>query len=156
MYTPPNRYWAIANWRLELLRLNPNPGSWEFDLQKYQTLRDEGCPLIDSWTKVNMSITNAQNARVLYCPNEWNHSSLIPPEIFSHLLARSMGKSIQDEVPVVLEEEPATCVDPKLHFWIPRRTAAKVAKAKAPKRKAPKRKITKGAKRKAAKAKRRS
>src|SRR5476649_498373 len=155
MYTPPNRYWAIANWRLELLGLHVSAG-WEFDLQKYQALRDKGCPLIDAWTQVNMSITNAQHALVLYCPNEWNHSSLIPPEIFSHLLARSMGKSIHDEVPVVLEEEPATCVDPKLHFWIPRRTAAKVAKAKAPKRKAPKRKITKGAKRKAAKAKRRS
>jgi hypothetical protein len=148
MYTPPNRYWAIANCELELLQLHTNPGSWERDLQKYVELRKQGRPLMQAWTDVEMSVVSAKHALVIYCPNEWNHSSLIPPEIFSRVLARSMATHIDpnDDVPVVLEAEPATCVDPQLHLWIPKRKSAKIAK----------RKIAKVAKRKSAKARRRS
>jgi hypothetical protein len=153
MYTPPNRYWATANWKLELRELKTTPGTWEFDLQRYEERRQKGRTLMEAWTEVRMSVVNAKHALVIYCPNEWNHSSLIPPEIFSRVLARSMATHIDpnDDVPVVLEDEPASCVDPHLHLWMPNRASAKVAK-----RKTPKRKIAKGAKRKTAKARRRS
>jgi hypothetical protein len=62
------------------------------------------------------------------------------------VLARSASKHIDpnDDVPVVLEDEPAVCVDPKLHLWIPNGKSAKKAGA-------PKRKVAKAAKRKSAK-----
>jgi hypothetical protein len=143
-YTPPNRYQPRANWRAKLDSWaqsgTPNAGSWQADITLYwrwTTL--EGSSLMEAWTRLRMQPVNARSS---LDPNSTDRG-LIPPELFSRVLARSRAKAIDpnDNVADVIIEDP------------PKARQAGLARKKRAKRKTSKRKSAKSAKRKSVKRK---
>src|SRR5947209_3859599 len=101
MYTPPNRYWARSDWKPYLKQLEAKPGTWQFDLVTYLQHRGVGDSVQDAWKRTKMSVVNAKHALVIFCPNEWNDSSIIPPDLFSRVLVRSTGAPLDAPPPPV-------------------------------------------------------
>jgi hypothetical protein len=109
-YTPPNRYQPRAKWRDKLDGWVQNPpataGSWQMDITLYwrwTTLG--GMSLMDAWTQLRMQPNNA--ATSLH-PNSVDRG-LIPPDLFSHVLARSRATTIDpndDVADVIIDPEP--------------------------------------------------
>jgi hypothetical protein len=105
-FTAPNRYQPRAGWRARLDSWVQFPvgaaGSWQADIGIYwrRTTR-EGKSLDEAWTGLNMS---ANNATTSLNPNSTD-TGMIPPELFSRVLARSQGGAgpVAD---VVLEPDP--------------------------------------------------
>jgi hypothetical protein len=107
-FTAPNRYAPREDWDHRLKMIGPAVGSWQFDLVVYWQWRDtQKRELQECWTSLGMTPDNAQKALMTADPRPTNDSGLIPPEIFSRLLARSQATSIdpKDDVsPVIIEE----------------------------------------------------
>jgi hypothetical protein len=109
-YTPPNRYQPRAKWRDKLdswVQFPPgNAGSWQVDITLYwrwTTL--QGLSLMDAWTQLRM---HPNNAATSLHPNSVDRG-LIPPELFSHVLARSRATTIDpndDVAGVIIDPEP--------------------------------------------------
>jgi hypothetical protein len=109
-YTPPNVYRPRAKWRNKLdgwLQFPPpNAGSWQMDITFYwrwTTL--QGMSLMDAWTRLRMAPNNAATS----LNRNSTDIGLIPPELFSRVLARSQAPDIDpnDDVPdVVIHPEP--------------------------------------------------
>ena len=109
-FTPPNVYRPRAKWKAKLdqwVQFTPGAaGSWQVDISLYWRWRTlQGMSLIDAWTQLRMSSNNAATSL--------NRNSvdrgMIPPELFSHVLARSQATGIDpndDVADVVIHPEP--------------------------------------------------
>lgn len=110
-YTAPNRYQPRAKWRDKLdgwLRSPPtNAGSWQMDIYHYWNwTTKEGMSLQDAWTRLRMSPNNAETS---LHPNAAD-TGLIPPELFSRVLARSRAQNVESDdavAVVIVDPEPA-------------------------------------------------
>jgi hypothetical protein len=161
-FIPPNRYWPRPDWKQVLKMLGggfgnwPAPvGSWQLDLVAYQQKRDGGMPLLKAWSQAGMSIDNAKKSLMQALPAANNLSGLIPPEIFSRVLARTRASDVDpddDAADAIVENSPAGAAATFSLAGARSKTATRKA-AKSAKRKVPKRKSAKSPKRKAAKPK---
>jgi hypothetical protein len=111
-FTEPNRYWPRPDWK-ERLRSTRGIGlrldSWQAQLVLYWAWRASGrCPLRKAWTDLAMTPEHARMSLLTDQPTPINDSGLIPPEIFSRVLARSRATSIDpnDNVEDVVLEDP--------------------------------------------------
>jgi hypothetical protein len=111
-YTPPNRYRPRAKWRNKLdswaQNGTPNAGSWQADMTLYWrwTTLDHRSPM-EAWASLRMRPINARSS---LDPNSAD-IGLIPPELFSRVLARSRATFIDpnDDVPgVIIDPEPTS------------------------------------------------
>jgi hypothetical protein len=146
-FTEPNRYSPRSDWAQRLTDYGPTPppaNSWQFDMVLYWQWRNSGHrSLMDAWTDLRMRIDHAKQALMKVAPTPNNDSGMIPPEIFSHLLARSRSTVINpgDDTFVILEPP----VDPKSATLS---ATKKVAAAKAqPPASKPRASVKKGARR---------
>ena len=151
-YTPPNRYQPRAGWQGRLTQWLPPPpaASWQSDMIMYYLWRtNDHKTLMSAWTKLRM---RPANARTALDPASGLDRGLIPPDIFSRVLARSRATSINpnDDVADVIVEDPPGATSAKLDAMARR---AMPARKKSPKQKAPKLKSAKSAKRKSPKRK---
>lgn len=108
MFTAPNRYAPRSDWEHKLRMMGPAPGTWQFDLVVYWQWRDTADrELQECWTSLRMTPQNAKKALLTAKPKPNNDSGLIPPEIFSRVLARSQAAGIDpnDNVANVVIEE---------------------------------------------------
>jgi hypothetical protein len=107
-FTAPNRYSPRTDWKEKLIYSSPQAGSWQSDLVIYWQWRRAGEPLAAAWSDLRMTRTNAQHALTTSTPRYENDSGLIPPEIFSRVLARSRAQDINpnDDVADVVIEDP--------------------------------------------------
>jgi hypothetical protein len=112
-FTEPNRYWPRPDWK-ERLRSTRGIGlrldSWQAQLVLYWVWRASGrCPLRKAWTDLAMTPEHARMSLLTDQPTPTNDSGLIPPEIFSRVLARSRATSVNpnDNVEHVILEDPA-------------------------------------------------
>ena len=108
-YTPPNIYRPRSGWRSRLdgwVQFPPaNAGSWQMDISFYWRWTREGQSMMDAWTRLRMSINNARSS----LDRNSTDRGMIPPELFSHVLARSQAQAINptDNVAdVVIAPEP--------------------------------------------------
>ena len=109
-FVEPNRYQPRAKWRDKLDSWVQHPpgnvGSWQVDIMLYwrwTTL--QGLSVQEAWEQLKMQ---PNNARTALHPNATDRG-LVPPELFSRVLARSRAEDVDpfDIVdPVVLEDEP--------------------------------------------------
>ena len=109
-YTPPNRYQPRAKWRDKLDSWVQNPpataGSWQMDITLYwrwTTL--QGMSLMDAWAQLRMHPNNAASS---LHPNSIDRG-LIPPDLFSYVLARSRATTVNpndDVADVIIDPEP--------------------------------------------------
>lgn len=109
MFTAPNQYSPRSDWEHRLRQMGPAPGSWQFDLVVYWQWRDtQDRDLQECWTSLRMTPQNAKKALLTMRPKPNNDSGLIPPEIFSRVLARSRATTINpnDDVTGVIIGEP--------------------------------------------------
>jgi hypothetical protein len=141
-YTPPNHYKPRPNWqdRLENWRFPPPAGSWQTQMMLYVdwVYRQRKKPM-DAWKRLRMRPEDAQTAVDPYGATE---RGLIPPEIFSHVLARSRATEIKsdDDVPGIIIVGWPLLNRPMVPSMTRRATPAgkKAAKPKRVKRKAAK------------------
>ena len=154
-FIPPNRYWARPDWKQVLKMLGGGFGNWpapvgsfQVDLVAYQQKRDLGMSPLEAWTAVKMRPKKAKDSLMTADPLPNNLSGIIPPEIFSHVLARSRATTVNpndDAADAIVEDPPQAAL-----------ASFKVMASKAPlrpkatKRKAAKKKAAKSAKRRAA------
>ena len=103
-FIPPNKYWPRPDWKQVLKMLgggfppwNAPVGSFQLDLLVYQQKRDAGMDLLKAWTQVKMSRKNAGRSLMTAEPLPTNLSGLIPPEIFSYVLARSRSTAAKPD-----------------------------------------------------------
>jgi hypothetical protein len=109
-YTPPNEYRPRAKWRNKLDTWvqfpPPNVGSWQVDISLYWRWRTlQGMSLMDAWTQLRM---HPNNAATSLHPNGVDRG-LVPPELFSRVLARSQAATIDpndDVAGVIIHPEP--------------------------------------------------
>jgi len=112
-FTAPNRYSPREDWAPRLKMIGPAVGSWQFDLVVYWQWRDtQNRELKECWESLKMTPDNAKKALMTINPRPTNDAGLIPPEIFSRLLARSQAASIDpdDDVSPVVIEPPVPVV----------------------------------------------
>lgn len=108
-YTEPNRYSPRSDWDQRLRNYGPTPPptvSWQFFMVLYWEWRTQGHrSLMDAWTDLRMPIDLAKKSLMKTAPAPHNDSGMIPPEIFSHVLARARAKVINpnDDTYVILE-----------------------------------------------------
>jgi hypothetical protein len=107
-FTPPNRYKPNKNWqsRLEFWEPAPPAASWQSDMITYWTWRkNDHKALIVAWDDLEM---RPENARTALDPASGSDRGLIPPEIFSRVLARSEADGIDtdDDVEDVIIDPP--------------------------------------------------
>ena len=107
-FTAPKNYSPRTDWEAKLLYSSPPAGSWQSDLVIYWQWRRAGEDLLPAWTDLRMTPTNAQHALMTSAPRFENDSGMIPPEIFSRVLARSRASGINpnDDVADVVLEPP--------------------------------------------------
>jgi hypothetical protein len=125
----------------------PPAASWQSEMIMYYLSRkNDHMSLMGAWTKVRMTPANARTA---LDPASGLERGLIPPEIFSHVLARSRATTINpnDDVADVIIENPPSSASLKLKAPGAATRPRKAAKTKAAKRKAPRRKSAKAPKR---------
>jgi hypothetical protein len=111
-FTEPNRYWPRPDWKEKLrstggIRLRFD--SWQAQLFLYWAWRATGRrPLLKAWTDLAMTPEHARMSLLTDQPTPTNDSGMIPPEIFSRVLARSRATSIDpnDNVEDVVLEDP--------------------------------------------------
>jgi hypothetical protein len=148
-FTPPNHYKPRPNWKdtLENWRFPPPAGGWQTGMMQYVDWvygRGQRKTPMKAWTKLRMRPEDAQTA---VNPHGAKERGLIPPEIFSHVLARSRATEIkpEDDVPGIIIVGWPLLNRPMIASMARRATPArkKLAKPKAAKRKAPKRKAAK-------------
>jgi hypothetical protein len=109
-FTPPNRYRPRAKWRnrLDMWTQFPpgNVGNWQNDIAFYwRWTTQEGMTLEEAWERLRMHPNNAASS----LHKDSVDRGLVPPELFSRVLARSQGTEMDpNEIvdPVVLEDEP--------------------------------------------------
>ena len=109
-YTPPNIYRPRARWQAKLDQWVQFPtgaaGSWQADMSLYWRWRTlQGMSLMDAWTQLKMQPNNAATSLNPHSAD----TGLIPPELFSHVLARSQASSINptdDVAGVIIHPEP--------------------------------------------------
>jgi hypothetical protein len=109
-FVEPNRYQPRAGWKARLdswVQFSPGAaGSWQVDMSLYWRWRTlQGLTVTEAWTKLQM---HQNNARSSLDPNSAD-KGMIPPELFSRVLARSRAAAIDpnDEVvPVIIDAEP--------------------------------------------------
>ena len=136
-FTEPNRYSAREGWKQALITMVGGTGlptnSFVFLLHLYVDKRRTKS-VSKAWSEIGMSRAKATASLLKAAPTPTNFSGLIPPELFSRVLALAQG-SPNEEVPVVLE--PDVPVVPGGAVWMmPTATAAgrlhpTAAKAKA-------------------------
>lgn len=124
-FTEPNIYEPRSGWRFTLaewVRSPPEPaGGWQHDLATYWHRRTlDGRSLGDAWKGLGMEPEEAKQA-LAASPD----SGLVPPELFSRVLARSRADEINhnDNVdPVVLppKEKVQAGYDPEHNLYQPR------------------------------------
>jgi hypothetical protein len=158
-FTPPNRYWPRPDWKPLLEALGGLVGTWQaplnsfqFDLLTYQQNRGLGMSLMKAWIQVKMSPEHAKKSLLTAPPAANNLSGLVPPNLFSRVLARSRATKIDpndDAADAIVEKPPEGAV---AEFKALASQAAP-AQRKTAKRKTSKRKPAKSVKRKAAKRK---
>jgi hypothetical protein len=116
-FTAPNRYQPRAKWKARLDQWVQFPagaaGSWQADIGLYWRWRTlQGMSLMDSWTQLSMSPNNAATSLHPHAAD----TGMIPPELFSHVLARSFATGINptDNIDdVIIDDEPtAPAMDP--------------------------------------------
>src|SRR5436853_190455 len=110
-FTEPNRYQPRAHWRDKLDSWAqfppPNVGGWQNDITLYwrwTTL--EGESPTEAWTRLRMQPVNARTSLDPHSTDV----GLIPPELFSHVLARSRATGIEPDdnvADVIIDAEPA-------------------------------------------------
>jgi hypothetical protein len=107
-FTAPNRYQPRAGWKAKLDTWAQFPpgaaGSWQDDISIFwRWTTKEGKSLSQAWADLDMSRNNALTSLE---PNSTD-SGMIPPDLFSRVLARSQGSTDpDDQAQVVLEPEP--------------------------------------------------
>lgn len=107
----PNRYQPRAKWKAKLDGWVQFPsgaaGIWQADIGLYWRWRTlQGMSLMDAWTQLKMSPNNAATSLDRNAVDR----GMIPPELFSHVLARSQATSIDpndDVADVIVHPEPA-------------------------------------------------
>jgi hypothetical protein len=154
-FIPPNRYWARPDWKQVLKMLGGGFGNWpapvgsfQVDLVAYQQKRDGGMSLLKAWTAIKMRSRKARESLMTAEPRPNNLSGIIPPEIFSRVLARSRATTIDptDDAADAIVENP-----PQAALASFKAMAGKAPlRTKAAKRKAAKKKSAKSTKRKTA------
>lgn len=105
-FIEPNRYQPRAGWKTKLdLWVQfppPNVGSWQNDIGIYwRRTTKEGMSLEEAWADVNMS---SNNAKTSLNPSSTD-TGMIPPELFSRVLARSRGEP-SPVADVILDPDP--------------------------------------------------
>jgi len=136
-FTEPNRYSAREGWKQALITMVGGIGlplnSWQVLLHMYVDKRRTKS-VSKAWSEIGMSRGKASAALLKAAPTPTNFSGLIPPELFSRVLALAQG-SPNEEVPVVLE--PDVPVVPGGAVWMTPTAAGRgvlkpaAAKAKA-------------------------
>jgi len=109
-FSPPNNYRPRAKWRNKLdgwVQFPPSPvGSWQADISLYWRWRTlQGMSVFDAWRQLRMSPNNAATSLHVNAVDR----GLIPPELFSRVLARSRASTIDpndDVADVVIHPEP--------------------------------------------------
>lgn len=110
-FTAPNQYEPHAGWRQTLFEwvvLPPHDrGSWQYEISVYWRWRTvDGLSLSEAWGELGME---PAAARAALAPSA--DSGLVPPELFSRVLARSRATTIDpddDVSPVVITPAPGT------------------------------------------------
>ena len=97
-FTEPNQYEPRAGWRLTLAQWVLEPpaagGSWRQQIREYWRWRTvDGMSLGAAWEELSMTPDSARSALDPGAPN----SGLIPPELFSRVLARSRAADIDPD-----------------------------------------------------------
>lgn len=108
-FIAPNRYWARPDWEHVLLHIGPSPGTFEHDLVVYWQWRKHGGKSVqEAWTDLRMRPEIAKKALRKDDPLPNNTSGLVPPELFSRVLARSRATVIDpnDIAPDAVVEDP--------------------------------------------------
>jgi hypothetical protein len=91
-------------------------GSWQADISLYWRWRTiDGMSVEAAWTKLSM---HSNNARAALNP-EPAYAGLIPPELFSRVLARSQESAIDPNV--IIEPEPTANDKTPVGFTLPNR-----------------------------------
>ena len=109
-YTAPNRYQPRAKWKAKLDHWVQFPtgaaGSWQADISLYWRWRTlQGMSLMDAWTQLKMQPNNAATSLHPHSVD----TGLIPPELFSRVLARSRATVVDpldDVADVIIDAEP--------------------------------------------------
>jgi hypothetical protein len=108
-FTKPNRYQPRKGWEDRLLNWQGTPpppaAGWQTDMIMYWSWRkNDDMELMDAWKKLGM---RPANARTALDPHSGKERGLIPPEIFSRVLARSRAEDIDpdDNVDEVVIED---------------------------------------------------
>ena len=103
-FIKPNKYWPRPDWKQMLKMLGGGfppwhapVGSFQLDLLTYQQKRGGGMLLPKAWAQVKMSRKNAERSLMTAPPMPNNLSGLIPPEIFSRVLARSRSTAAEPD-----------------------------------------------------------
>jgi len=103
-FTEPNRYEPRAGWRLTLAQWAEAPagvaGSWQRQIGDYWHWRTlDGLSLREAWDELGMTPAGAKAALDPASPD----SGLVPPELFSRVLARSRAAGIDadDDIDIV-------------------------------------------------------
>lgn len=102
MFIPPNRYAPRPAWAQVLTSIGPKMHTPEFDLVAYWQWRTLPTPrpIDQAWADLRMTVETAKKALAMSTkePDAVNMSSIIPPEIFSRLLARARGSTNPSEI----------------------------------------------------------
>jgi hypothetical protein len=94
-YIAPNRYWARPDWEQLLVNMSVAPNQPEFDLVVYWQWRKHGHEEVqEAWERLRMRPDVAKRLLKTDAPLPTNTSGLIPPELFSRVLARSRATAI--------------------------------------------------------------
>ena len=109
-FTPPNIYRPRARWKNKLDQWVQFPtgaaGSWQVEISLYWRWRTlQGMSLMDAWTQLKMHPNNAATS----LDRNSVDKGLVPPELFSHVLARSRATTINpddDVADVDIHPEP--------------------------------------------------
>ena len=110
-FAAPNRYQPRTKWKDKLdqwVRFPPGAaGSWQAEISIYWRWRTlQGMSLMDAWTQLRMHPNNAATSLHRNSVDR----GMIPPELFSRVLARSQAHAIDpndDVADVVIHPEPA-------------------------------------------------
>jgi len=95
----------------------PNAGSWQNDIGIYwRRTTKEGRSLEEAWAELNMSSNNAETS---LHPNSTD-TGMIPPELFSRVLARSRGEP-NPVANVILDQDPTPPPADEDGFHVPNR-----------------------------------
>jgi hypothetical protein len=130
-FSEPNHYEPRSGWRLTLAQWVQSPpgdeGSWQHQISFYWRWRTlDGMPLRACWTELGM---DPATARAALAPSA--DSGLVPPELFSRMLARSKATGIDpnDNItdviiaktpPTELPDKPTIGFDAKKNLYQPR------------------------------------